>query len=87
MAQHGPQHIAPIVAWLATEEAAGITGEIFHTGYGGVAIMQQPAIIQQFKKSSGTWSLDELDSTVPKLLKTRQANVEAAKIGGAPIEV
>lgn len=74
----GPQHIAPMVAWLATEEAAGITAEIFHTGYGGVAIMQQPKVIRQFKKASGVWSLDELDGVVPQLLEARKANVEAA---------
>ena len=74
----GPQHIAPMVAWLATDEAAGITAEIFHTGYGGVAIMQQPKVIKQFKKASGVWSLDELDGVVPQLLAARKANVEAA---------
>ena len=45
----GPQHIAPICAWLASEESAGITSEIFHAARGGVAIMQQPRIIKQFK--------------------------------------
>ena len=84
MAQSGPQHIAPMVAWLATDEAAGITSEIFHTGYGGVAIMQQPKVIKQFKKASGVWTLDELDGVVPELLAARKANVEAADAAGAP---
>ncbi|MGE0622179.1 MAG: SDR family NAD(P)-dependent oxidoreductase [Pseudomonadales bacterium] len=82
LAQSGPQHIAPIVAWLATDEAAGITSEIFHTGYGGVAIMQQPKVIRQFKKASGVWSLSELDAVVPKLVAARKANVEAADTQG-----
>jgi len=85
--QSGPQHIAPIVAWLATDEAAGITSEIFHTGYGGVAIMQQPKVIKQYKKKSGVWSLDELDAVVPELIKARKANVEAADKAGAPINI
>jgi len=84
LAQSGPQHIAPIVAWLATSEAGGITSEIFHTGYGGVAIMQQPKVIRQFRKASGVWSLDELDAVVPELVAARKANVEAADAGGAP---
>jgi len=84
LAQSGPQHIAPIVAWLATSEAGGITSEIFHTGYGGVAIMQQPKVIRQFKKASGVWSLDELDAVVPQLVAARKANVEAADAEGAP---
>jgi 3-oxoacyl-[acyl-carrier protein] reductase len=75
----GPQHIAPIVAWLASEDAAGITAEIFHTARGGLAIMQQPLVIKQFKKTSGVWSLDELDQIVPQLIAARAANIEAAK--------
>ena len=57
----GPQHIAPICAWLASDASAGITSEIFHTGRGGIAIMQQPKIIKQFKKRGSVWSMDELD--------------------------
>ena len=83
LAQSGPQHIAPIVAWLATDEAGGITSEIFHTGYGGVAIMQQPKVIRQFKKAAGVWSLDELDRVVPKLVDARKANIQAADEQGA----
>jgi NAD(P)-dependent dehydrogenase (short-subunit alcohol dehydrogenase family) len=87
LTQSGPQHIAPIVAWLATDEAAGITSEIFHTGYGGVGIMQQPTVIKQFRKSSGVWSLDELDQVVPQLIQARKANAEAADAEGAAQEV
>lgn len=87
LAASGPQHIAPIVAWLATDEAAGITAEIFHTGYGGVGIMQQPKVIKQFHKSSGVWTLDELDKLVPQLIEARKANVEAADAAGAAQEV
>ncbi len=74
----GPQHIAPICVWLAGAEGAGITGEIFHTGRGGVGIMQQPRVIKQFKKKGDVWQLDELDNVVPQLIEARQANVEAA---------
>ena len=83
----GPQHIAPIVAWLASEESAGITSEIFHTGRGGIAIMQQPRVIKQFRKESGVWSLDELDQVVPQLIEAKKANMEAADAGGASITV
>ncbi|NKB97014.1 MAG: SDR family NAD(P)-dependent oxidoreductase [Pseudomonadales bacterium] len=76
--QGGPQHVAPIVAWLATEEAGGITSEIFHSGRGGVGIMQQPRVIKQYKKRDGLWSLDELDNIVPDLVSARQENLAAA---------
>ncbi len=87
MDQSGPQHIAPIVAWLATDEAASITSEIFHTGYRGVGIMQQPAVIKQFRKDSGVWTLDELDDVVPQLIDARKANVASAEESGSAVQV
>ena len=84
--QSGPQHVAPLVVWLCGEEAAGITGEIFHTGGGAVAIMQQPAVIKRFDKSAGLWTLEELDHVAPDLVEARRANVAAAdESGGASI--
>ena len=83
----GPQHVAPICVWLACEEAAGISAQIFHTGRGGVDIMQQPIVIKQFGKSTGTWSLDELDTFVPQLLEAKKANEEAAKETGKMIKI
>ena len=83
----GPQHIAPICAWLASDASAGITSEIFHTGRGGIAIMQQPKIIKQFKKHGSVWSMDELDQIVPQLIDAKKANVAAADESGQPIEI
>ena len=83
----GPQHIAPICAWLASDASAGITSEIFHTGRGGVAIMQQPKIIKQFKKRDGLWTMEELDQIVPQLVDAKRANVAAADESGKPLEV
>ncbi|MEZ5557273.1 MAG: SDR family oxidoreductase [Pseudomonadales bacterium] len=87
IAQGGPQHIAPICAWLATDAAAGITSQIFHTGRGGIAIMQQPAVIKQFHKSSGVWSLDELDRYVPELIAAKQAHDAHVKESATPVEI
>jgi NAD(P)-dependent dehydrogenase (short-subunit alcohol dehydrogenase family) len=87
LAAGGPQHVAPICAWLATEAAAGITAQIFHTGRGGIAIMQQPAVLKQFHKSSGVWTLDELDRYVPKLIAAKQAHDRAVKEGATPVEI
>ena len=83
----GPQHIAPIVVWLATPESAGITSEIFHTGRGGVAIMQQPRVIKQFRKKNGLWTMDELDRCVPELVAARKANIASADQTGKAIEI
>ncbi len=83
----GPQHIAPIVVWLASDAGKGITSEIFHAARGGVGIMQQPRIIKSFRKTDGMWSLDELDNVVPQLIEAKAANVEAADRDGVSVEV
>jgi hypothetical protein len=85
--QGGPQHVAPICAWLATEAGAGITGQIFHTGRGGIAIMQQPAVIKQFHKPDGLWSLAELDRYVPELVAAKQAHDQAVKDAATPVDI
>jgi NAD(P)-dependent dehydrogenase (short-subunit alcohol dehydrogenase family) len=84
----GPQHIAPVVAWLSTEAAAGISAQIIHCGRGLVGIMQQPAIIKSFQKSgSGQWTVDDLDDYMPQLIEAKQANDAAASESGEAIEV
>ncbi|HEX7034523.1 MAG TPA: SDR family NAD(P)-dependent oxidoreductase [Pseudomonadales bacterium] len=83
----GPQHVAPIVVWLASDAGAGITGQIFHTGRGGIAVMQQPAVIKQFHKSSGVWTLEELDRYVPELMAAKQAHDQAVSEAATPIEI
>lgn len=83
----GPQHVAPIVAWLASDAGAGITSQIFHTGRGGIAIMQQPAVIKQFHKTHGVWTLDELDRYVPQLITAKQAHDQAVNEAATPVEI
>ena len=83
----GPQHVAPLVAWLASEDAAGISNQILHAASGMIGIMQQPRIIKSFHKKSGAWTLDELDDFIPQLLEARQKNDEAAQKAGEVIEV
>ena len=83
----GPQHVAPLVAWLASEDAAGISNQILHATSGMIGIMQQPRIIKSFRKKSGAWTLDELDDFIPQLLEARQKNDEAAQKAGEVIEV
>ena len=85
VAQRGPEHIAPVVTWLASERAQHITGQIFHVGRGLVGIMQQPAVVRSFKKSE-VWTLEELDQVMPALMDARDQNAERAKKDGAPEE-
>ena len=80
----GPQHVAPICVWLASEAGSGITSQIFHSHGGIIGIMQQPQLIKQFQKN-GLWSLDDLDNVVPNLVAAREENQAAAAESGQPI--
>jgi short-subunit dehydrogenase len=81
--KRGPQQIAPVVAWLASEGAKDFTAQIVHVSRGAVAIMQQPAIIRSFKGEQ-LWSMDKLDQVMPKLLEAKRENDARAQSGGAP---
>ena len=81
---NGPQQIAPVIAWLGSDAAKGISSQIFHIARGQVAIMQQPAIIKSFEKKAGAWTLAELDQYMPKLVEARKAHDEGLKQTAAP---
>jgi NAD(P)-dependent dehydrogenase (short-subunit alcohol dehydrogenase family) len=81
--KRGPQQIAPVVAWLASESAKDLTAQIIHVSRGSVGIMQQPAIIKSFK-SDGLWTQSQLDGVIPKLLEAKQANDARAQEGAKP---
>jgi NAD(P)-dependent dehydrogenase (short-subunit alcohol dehydrogenase family) len=82
--QGGPQHVAPIVTWLASDEAAKVSNQILHSARGLVGIMQQPAILKSYQKSKGVWSLDKLDKYVPELIKAKEENDARVKELGKP---
>lgn len=79
----GPQQIAPVVVWLASEAAKDVTSQIIHVSRGMVGIMQQPAVIKSFKNDS-LWSLEQLDLVMPKLFEAKANNEARAKESGAP---
>jgi len=70
---HGPQQIAPVVSWLASKQANGITGQIIHVARGQVAIMQQPAIIKAFQ-TDHVWTQDDLDSVMSQLVEAKKTH-------------
>jgi 3-oxoacyl-[acyl-carrier protein] reductase len=69
---HGPaENMAPFVAYLATVEAAGISGAVFSvTANGRIALYSDPVPAAEIKKADSPWTVDELIREVPeKLLK------------------
>jgi len=54
-----PEHVAPLVTYLASPAAAGINGEVFVVHGGVAAVMEPPRIRATFQAGSadGMWSL------------------------------
>ncbi len=63
----GPENIAPIVAYLASDDAAGITGQVFSVQGGSIAFMQGWTPAGVIEKDS-TWEPAELMDAIEKLI-------------------
>lgn len=60
-----PEMIAPLVVYLATDEASDINGYDFFVGGGEIGVFSQPEIKGRIKKE-GDWTVDELMDMMPK---------------------
>ena len=80
----GPQQIAPVVTWLASAAAAGITSQIFHIAEGAVGIMQQPAVIAS-RANDQLWTLEQLDRVMPELMQVKAQHDERVAREGEPV--
>ena len=63
----GPEHIPPIIVYLATEEATNITGQMIGTTRGRVALYSWPTEVKGLYKD-GVWTPEELMKLVPRTI-------------------
>ncbi|HSJ21765.1 MAG TPA: 3-oxoacyl-ACP reductase [Nocardioidaceae bacterium] len=59
-----PEHVAPLVAYLASPAAEQITGQVFVVYGGMVALLAAPVVEQRFDAQSDTWDLTDLDKQI-----------------------
>ena len=66
----GPEHIPPIIVYLATDKAADINGQVFHCEGGRVGYYCEPVEVKSIFKDLkyGPFTTDELVAMVPKIL-------------------
>jgi NAD(P)-dependent dehydrogenase (short-subunit alcohol dehydrogenase family) len=62
-----PEEIAPIVCYLATDQAENVSGKVFGASRGRIALYSEPKEIKGIYKD-GVWTLEELMTLFPKSL-------------------
>ncbi len=72
---YSPQHVAPVVAYLASPAAAQITGQVFVVYGGMVALVAAPVVEQRFDKAGTIWTADDLDKQLGGYFEDRDPAV------------
>jgi NAD(P)-dependent dehydrogenase (short-subunit alcohol dehydrogenase family) len=65
--ERDPDNVAPLVVYLASDAAAGVTGQVFHSFGYSYTLMAQPRPLCSIK-SDGRWDAEELALVFPKTL-------------------
>jgi NAD(P)-dependent dehydrogenase (short-subunit alcohol dehydrogenase family) len=67
-----PDYVAPMVVYLATDAAQGITGRYIYASGGDICIYPQPLLLPSaspvFIRKPGKWTAEEIGQVVPQLL-------------------
>jgi NAD(P)-dependent dehydrogenase (short-subunit alcohol dehydrogenase family) len=62
--QMKPEGIAPLVVWLASDDAANVNGRTFFVEKGRIGLYSEPILEKQLVKDGG-WTIDELFKFMP----------------------
>jgi NAD(P)-dependent dehydrogenase (short-subunit alcohol dehydrogenase family) len=61
---YSPEHVAPLVAYLASPAAARITGQVFVVYGGMIALLAAPTVAERFDTGGDVWDLPGLDKAL-----------------------
>ena len=78
MEHMGPEDIAPLVVWLASDNAANVNGRTFFVETGRVSLYSEPVEEKTLVKVGG-WTIDELFNFMPTTLAAGLVNPAAPK--------
>jgi NAD(P)-dependent dehydrogenase (short-subunit alcohol dehydrogenase family) len=76
MNMSGPEYVAPLIVYLASDKAANINGQVFFITRGKVAIYSDPVEAKTMFKTNdqGLWTVDDLEKFIPDSLLTGYVN-------------
>jgi len=61
-----PDQLAPFIAYLATDAAAGISGSVFSVGGNNIGLYSEPTIEKNLIKYGEPWTMEELKQQLPR---------------------
>jgi len=74
--QMRPEDVAPLVVWLASDDAANVNGRTFYVCTGKIALYSEPVQEKALVKVGG-WTVDELFNSMPATLAAELVNPSA----------
>jgi NAD(P)-dependent dehydrogenase (short-subunit alcohol dehydrogenase family) len=85
-----PEDVAPMVAYLCSDKARDVTGQVYTVNAGRIAVWNQPIEVREMRKD-GRWTVDEIAARFPEvgqvempILERLKAMEAAAKSGDKP---
>ncbi|MEU2158820.1 3-oxoacyl-ACP reductase [Streptomyces sp. NPDC019396] len=73
-----PEHVAPLVGYLASPAAARVNGQLLVVHGGMVAVVERPRVAAKFDAVKETFSYEELDGLLSPYYESREGETFAA---------